>query len=76
MSRGAGASAATHGYPARVPLYLIHTTNSPNPRPARVSSRFDFIEGLFLGDLIEAQKQGPFVVLDLLKRRADAKSKT
>lgn len=58
------------------PLYLIHTTKSPNPRPARVSSRFDFVEGLSLGDLIQAQKQGPFFVLDLLNRRSDGKSKT
>ncbi len=37
------------------PHNLIHTTKVPNPRPATVSSRFDFSEGLPLGALLEAE---------------------
>ena len=55
-------------------LTLIHTTKSPNPRPATVSAVFGGslkpTGELFLGDVLEAEKLGPGALVDLIQRRS------
>jgi hypothetical protein len=47
------------------PNNLIHTNNSPKPVSMRVSERFNFPNGLPLGELLEAL-HGPFLPLEAL----------
>ena len=73
MSSGAGGppragGTGSGGLP--VPLNLIHTTKSPNPSPARVSGRFQFVGGAPLGDLMETESvpgRTTFQALHLLR---------
>lgn len=63
------------------PIYLIHTTKSPNPSPARVSSRFSFVSddpiGVPLAAVAAAFKGHELVTLQtLFNRGRDAKSNT
>lgn len=58
------------GSPSGGPLNLIHTTKPSNPSPATVSSRFDFVGGVALGDLVETASvpgRTPFQALHLLR---------
>ena len=57
------------------PLYLIHTTKSPNPSPARVSARFGVFKHLLIAELFNHQKPQR-ISLGQLMRRADDVTKS
>jgi|APEBP8051073220_1049391.scaffolds.fasta_scaffold18705_2 hypothetical protein len=68
------------GSPFGGPLNLIHTTKSPNPRPATVSARFALIsrepEGLSLGDVLRLVEGRLDPLSDLVFRRFNVEPKT
>lgn len=68
------------GSPSGGPLNLIHTTKSPNARPATVSARFALIsrvpEGVSLGDVLRLLEGRLDPLSDLVSRRFNVEPKT
>jgi len=75
-----GRARARTGADSGGPLNLIHTTKSPNPSPARVSSRFSLVsrepEGVPLGDVLEMLEGRLDPLSSLVARRFNVDAKT
>lgn len=65
------------GRGALAPLNLIHTSNSPNPMPMRVTARFDWPEGVSIAQAVNDIEAvfGPLVLM-AGNRGADATKST